>query len=123
MSTLTANKDGLPWITTNIRPAPVAPEKSQVEMERNPFIQRIIDFPGYQKGFWTSPKRLRNMAGRLSETLLALLVFWLIGPTWYAIIAALLAEFVLYEFVLEPAGLVGHYFERGPRDGETFKVG
>ena len=92
-------------------------------MERNPFIQRLLDFPGYQKGFWTSPKRLRNMAGRLSETLLALAVFCLVGPTMLGVICALLSEFVLYEFVLEPAGLVGHYFERGPRDGETFKHG
>ena len=35
-------------------------------------------------------------------------------------VGIVIGEFALYGFVLEPLGLSGHYWERGPRDGETF---
>lgn len=63
------------------------------------------------------------MISRCVETLVpcGLVLAWPL--LWWAIpasLAILLGEFLLYEFVLEPLGLTGHYWERGPRDGETF---
>ena len=45
-------------------------------------------------------------------------VYW---QSWVVALVAPFAEFVVYEFLLEPLGVAGHYFERGPRDGETFR--
>ena len=78
-------------------------------------------FLSLETGMTRSKNGVNVAMKNLSDFVVTLLVFWLIGPTWYAVILALLAEFVLYEFVLEPAGLVGHYFERGPRAGERFR--
>lgn len=89
------------------------------------------------------PIRRRNLAARIVEGYcggLAVLVgvalhsAWLFGSPWSVVLlwlvsawetwamAALapLAEFVVYEFLLEPLGWSGHFWERGPRDGEVF---
>lgn len=70
------------------------------------------------------PLRRRNVALRVLETLLpAVLLFWALVPWWAALgLAGLLTalEFALYEFILEPYLHAGPYWERGPRDGETF---
>ena len=72
------------------------------------------------------PVRRRQSAGRLVETVLpAFAVLLLFGHGWRAALAGALlihvGEFVLYEWVLEPLGIAGHYFERGPRWGERFR--
>ena len=87
----------------------------------NPFLQQIINYPGFLWDTVRSPLRIRNVLSRLSETGVALAVFAYFGPSFMAVVYALMAEFVWYEFILEPAGLAGHYFERGPREGEKFK--
>lgn len=61
------------------------------------------------------------MAARLAEAGAGIGVFYLLGPTWYSVLAAFLTEYVLYEFFLEPAGFAGHYFERDAREGEKFR--
>jgi len=99
----------------------------------NPFLKRLVEYRDFAAGFFRSPKRLRNMVARLSETFVALAVFYWLGPRefimdvgfilhfGFAAGVAMAAEFMWYEFFLEPSGLAGHYFERGPREGETFK--
>ena len=37
-----------------------------------------------------------------------------------AALAGVLMEFIYYEYIAEPAGWTGYYFERGPRDDEEF---
>ncbi len=37
-----------------------------------------------------------------------------------AILLGVLGEFIYYEYLAEPAGWTGHYWERGPADGEEF---
>lgn len=79
------------------------------------------------------PLRRRNVVSRILEG-------WLGGVTaativlrvtqvhqtgmgWTILLGALaapLVEFLVYEFLLEPLGWSGHYWERGPRDGEVF---
>ena len=87
----------------------------------NPFLQQIVNYPGFLWDTVRSPLRIRNVISRFSETGVALAVFAYIGPSMAGVAFALLAGFVWYEFILEPAGLAGHYFERGPREGERFK--
>ncbi len=71
------------------------------------------------------PVRRRHVLARVAESALpvagalwiaAVRPGWLLGLT----AAVVLAEFLLYELVLEPLGWAGPYWERGPRDGETF---
>jgi len=69
------------------------------------------------------PVRRRNVLSRCAETLIpsCLVLAWPLG--WWSLpasLAVLFGEFILYEFILEPLKLAGHYWERGPRDGETF---
>ena len=87
----------------------------------NVFVQRVLDYPGFLWDTIRSPLRIRNVISRFSETLVALGAFYYFGMSWLAVLYALLIEFAWYEFFLEPAGLAGHYFERGPRTGEKFR--
>ena len=64
-----------------------------------------------------SPRR-RNAAFRVVESLIGLLVVWLM-PSLVGVLAGLIAEVLLFEIILEPFGLAGYYWERGPRDGES----
>jgi hypothetical protein len=87
---------------------------------QNAILKPIKEFPQRLYDFIRSPLRIRNFFGRVLESLVGIGVFYLLGPSWAAVGWGVLAEFVLYEFVLEPLGFVGPYFERGPRDGEKF---
>ena len=63
------------------------------------------------------PIRRRQVLGRVAETAVpAFLITWSLWQT----AAIVFGEFLFYELVLEKVGVVGHYWERGPRDGETF---
>ena len=84
-------------------------------------------------GFWKAmlgwledPVRRWHMVTRILETAapawLALHFFWKRLPTWVVVALILLGEFMLYEFLLEPRMGAGPYWERGPRDFETFVV-
>lgn len=75
------------------------------------------------KDAFLDPVRRRNVLSRCAETLIpsSLILAWPLG--WWSLPASLgvlLGEFLLYELILEPMKLTGHYWERGPRDGETF---
>ena len=78
--------------------------------------QRIADA-------WLDPVRRRHSLSRIVEGYIpAALVLTILGVRWAFAWAGLvvLGEFLLYEWVLEPLGLAGYYWERGPRDDETF---
>ena len=85
-----------------------------------PLTQRIIDG-------WVDPIRRRNSISRIVEGLIGCLVtlmgFVFLPFPWVILSPGLgvLAEFIVYEFVLEPCGFSGHYWERGPRSGEEFR--
>ena len=87
-----------------------------------PLTQRLRDG-------WMDPLRRRNSVARIVEGMVggaASITSFVILPFPWALVAlgiGVLAEFVVYEFVLEPLGWIGPYWERGPRDGETFTRG
>lgn len=66
----------------------------------------------------TYPPRRRQVCWRLVEVLVGLLVVFYL-PTWQGVLAGLASEFLVYEFLLEPLGLAGYYWERGPRGGDS----
>lgn len=70
------------------------------------------------------PIRRWHVGTRIIETVVpAFLVLWWLVVWWMAGLLAgalMVGEWVLYEFVLEPYCGAGPYFERGPRNGETF---
>ncbi len=72
------------------------------------------------------PVRRRQVLSRVAESALPVT-----GALWVAGVgsvlsligltaATIIAEFLLYELVLEPLGWAGPYWERGPRDGATY---
>ena len=62
----------------------------------------------------TYAPRRRNVIWKIIESLLGLLVVWYFRA-WWAIPVGLAAEFLVYEYVAEPLGWTGPYWERGPR--------
>lgn len=97
--------------------------------EKGDFKTPILEFGKRLRDAFTDPLRRRNIAFSVVERLVgiwsALLLGILVSPWWLAVVFASICGVIImlfiYEFVLEPLGLVGHYWERGPRDGETFK--
>jgi len=80
------------------------------------FRSRIVDA-------WVDPLRRRNVLARIVESVVPafLVLVFLVGlDAFWLVLFIVLGEFLLYELVLEPWGLSGHYWERGPRDGEVF---
>lgn len=81
------------------------------------FLAPILDMPKRLVNVALDPYRRRQALFRIVETVVpAFLITFSIWKT----AAIVLGEFVLYEFLLEPVGVAGHYWERGPRDGERF---
>lgn len=75
---------------------------------------------------FADPLRRRNTLARIGECCVGGLTAVLTAAfapygLFLALPAGALAEFLVYEFLLEPLGYAGHYWERGPRDGEEFK--
>ena len=72
---------------------------------------------------WLDPVRRRHSISRILEGYIpAFIILTILGIPWALMWAGLivLGEFLLYEWLLEPLGLTGYYWERGPRDDETF---
>lgn len=92
----------------------------------------IRDMPQRIRDGWTDPVRRRYLLWRIVEewaggAAVGVGVLWrldrLADSWWQAPAWALLTPvvtFVVYEFLLEPLGAAGHYYERGPRVGEVF---
>ena len=85
----------------------------------------ISDTPRRVADAWVDPVRRRHSIGRIVESYVPICALLLVlGHGWRAAITgaiiALVGEFVIFEYLLEPLGLSGHYFERGPRDEEIF---
>lgn len=88
-------------------------------------VKAIQETPRRIADAWLDPIRRVHSISRIAEGFVpALIVFRLFGLSWPRAIvwagAVVLGEFVLYEWVLEPLGLAGYYWERGPRDDEIF---
>ena len=80
------------------------------------------------------PQRRKHVVSRVLEGLTGTTVCYALAYLPFpwnlvAIPAGVVAEYAIYEYVLEPEGrrrhwfTTGHYWERAPRDGETFKIG
>ena len=86
--------------------------------------QNIKDvFSGHDIRFaLKSPGRLRNLTWRIVESAIGLIAFFFAAAHGVSflgsLILAIVAEFVSFEFVAEPTGWTGYYWERGPREGE-----
>ena len=78
--------------------------------------QRIVDA-------WLDPVRRIHSISRILEGYVpAFIILTILGIQWTFAWAGLivLGEFLVYEWLLEPLGLTGYYWERGPRDDERF---
>lgn len=95
--------------------------------DKGDFLSPLREMPQRVHDVFADPVRRRHVLSRIAETAVpATPLFLLLGAGWWTPafdVVLVLGELALYEFVLEPAGLTGHYWERGPRDGETFKIG
>lgn len=80
-------------------------------------IDTVRQTPARVEEFVKDPVRARNMGARIVEALVggaAVIPCWLaLGPL--GLLCAPVAEFLVYEYGLEPAGVTGPYWERGPR--------
>lgn len=83
------------------------------------FHRLVYKFKRFHIFLWDAlayPPRFRNSFFRVVESLVGLGLVYLV-PTPWMILVALLAEFLFFE-VIEPFGLTGYYWERGPREGD-----
>ena len=80
-------------------------------------VSAVRETPERAQEFVKDPVRVKNLSGRVLEGLaggVAAGLCWLImGP--FGLLCAPLGEFLAYEYALEPLGLGGPYWERGPR--------
>lgn len=71
------------------------------------------------------PIRRRNAISRTVEAWIGgSVAAAMAGAGWMSPVAGLFAipaEFVYYEYIAEPLGWTGHYWERGPRRQENFE--
>lgn len=105
------------------QPPPPEPPSPQKKTGVDRATEAIQETPKRISDAWRDPIRRRNSISRIVEALVgggaAILGFLWLG--WLGVLLAVPAEFIYYEYLAEPAGWSGHYWERGPRDGETFK--
>lgn len=86
-------------------------------MER--IVDKILRFPWIFLQFAKNPRRWRNFIWLLIEYGILVAVWHFLPLRWYgAFPIAVLTAFLAFEFIAEPLGLTGYYFERGPREGE-----
>lgn len=89
------------------------------------FGRAIRETPQRMADAWCDPVRRRQSAGRIAESYLpTAAMLGVLGVGWTSFVWGLLvvaAEFLFFEWLLEPLGIAGAYWERGPRDGETFR--
>ena len=86
-------------------------------------LKAILETPRRIVDAWVDPVRRRHSISRIIEGYTpAYVVLIILGVNYAFMWAALivLGEFLLYEWLLEPFGFTGYYWERGPRDDETF---
>lgn len=87
------------------------------------FLTPIREFPQRIKDALTDPVRRRHILGRIAETWVPCVAILPLVAGWWALALApviVIGELVVYEFVTEPLGWTGPYWERSPRDGEVF---
>jgi hypothetical protein len=79
--------------------------------------QAILATPKRIQDSWVDPVRRKHSISRILETLIPVAI---ITRSWWMPIVIVVGEWMLYEWILEPIGWSGPYWERGPADGETF---
>ena len=89
------------------------------------FILAIRDTPRNIANAWLDPVRRRHSLSRIIEGYIGgLAVVWFLGVSpWakpFVALLAPLAEYLVFEYVLEPLGIAGHYWERAAGEGEVF---
>ena len=87
-------------------------------------LKAILETPRRIMDAWLDPVRRRHSISRIMESYApSMLVLTVLGVQWAFAWAAIivLGEFLVFEWILEPLGLAGYYFERGPRDDEKFE--
>lgn len=103
--------------------AAAAPTAHPAAPAKSPTLTAVRETPKRFANAWRDPLRRRNGLSRVGEALVgggaAVLGFMALG--WWGLPLAIVAEFAYYEYIAEPNGWSGPYWERGPRDGETFK--
>jgi len=77
----------------------------------------IKDTPKRIVDSWVDPVRRRHTIGRIMETFIPAIA---ITFSFWKAALIVLGEWMLYEWILEPLGYAGYYWERGPRDEEKF---
>lgn len=88
-------------------------------------VAAILGTPRNITNAWLDPVRRRHSISRIVEGYAGgLAVVWFLGVSpWakpFAALLAPLAEYIVFEYVLEPLGMSGSYWERAPGEGETF---
>ena len=85
----------------------------------NKIVDKVRRLPQVLLAFAKNLRRWRNLGWMLVEYGIMLGVYQLAPGEWYSrFLIAALAAFLAFEFIAEPLGLSGHYWERGPREGE-----
>lgn len=90
-------------------------------------ILAIRETPKRIKDVLSDSVRRRHVLARLLECGAAAVSAGAVVFTtgWHGLflapIVGAFVDFMVYEYITEPLGWAGHYWERGPRDGETFR--
>ena len=88
------------------------------------FLSPLREFSGRVADAFIDPVRRRHVIARIAETYIPATIVLALGDAgWWSFawaVVVVIGELVVYEFVIEPLGWTGYYWERGPRDGETF---
>ena len=94
--------------------------------DRATTIEAILAQPQRVVDAFTDPVRRKHIFSRIAEASVGAAItggivlavgFPFVLP---AVIAGVLGEYFFYEFISEPAGWTGYYWERGERDDEEF---
>ena len=90
-------------------------------------LRAIVETPKRIKDAFTDPVRRRHVLARFLECGAAAVAVGVVVKVagWYGLalgpLVGIFVDFMVYEYITEPLGWAGHYWERTPRDGETFR--
>ena len=83
----------------------------------SPIWVAVKDTPKRLIDGWVDPVRRKHSISRILETFIPAIS---VTFSFWKAALIVLGEFLLYEWILEPLGYTGYYWERGPRDEEKF---
>lgn len=94
--------------------------------EKGDFLSPILETPRRIKDALSDSVRRRHVLARLLECGAAAVSAGVVVFTagWYGLflapIVGTFVDFLVFEYITEPLGWAGYYWERGPRDEEKF---